>query len=48
MKRVNILPQEEEFKYLGVLFTSGGKMARETGVWRDAGSVPVRRGEAGA
>ncbi|KAI3354215.1 hypothetical protein L3Q82_018755, partial [Scortum barcoo] len=49
-----VLPQVEEFKYLGVLFTSEGKMERE--IDRRIGaascsyavSVPDRRGEEGA
>ncbi|KAI3377084.1 hypothetical protein L3Q82_000062 [Scortum barcoo] len=49
-----VLPQVEEFKYLGVLFTSEGKMEREidrrigAGVRSYAVGVPDRRGEEGA
>ncbi|KAI3368036.1 hypothetical protein L3Q82_026859 [Scortum barcoo] len=49
-----ILPQVEEFKYLGVLFTSEGKMEREIDRRIGAASavmrvgVPDRRGEEGA
>ncbi|KAI3366000.1 hypothetical protein L3Q82_009827 [Scortum barcoo] len=51
-----VLPQVEEFKYLGVLFTSEGKMEREidrlTADWCSVRSyavgVPDRRGEEGA
>ncbi|TWW55998.1 hypothetical protein D4764_09G0010480 [Takifugu flavidus] len=38
-----ILPQVEEFKYLGVLFTSEGRMERE--IDRRIGAAPVRCGE---
>ncbi|TWW64244.1 hypothetical protein D4764_03G0012520 [Takifugu flavidus] len=38
-----ILPQVEEFKYLGVLFTSEGRMERE--IDRRIGAAPVRSGE---
>ncbi|KAI3353662.1 hypothetical protein L3Q82_004907 [Scortum barcoo] len=34
-----VLPQVEEFKYLGVLFTSEGKMEREIDRWIGAASV---------
>ncbi|KAI3357258.1 hypothetical protein L3Q82_015707, partial [Scortum barcoo] len=50
-----VLPQVEEFKYLGVLFTSEGKMEREIDRRIGAASaelcavgVPDRRGEEGA
>ncbi|KAI3373778.1 hypothetical protein L3Q82_022367 [Scortum barcoo] len=49
-----VLPQVEEFKYLGVLFTSEGKMEREIdkadwcSVRSYAVGVPDRRGEEGA
>ncbi|KAI3362770.1 hypothetical protein L3Q82_001822 [Scortum barcoo] len=50
-----VLPQVEEFKYLGVLFTSEGKMEREIDrrigavrVRSYAVGVPDRRGEEGA
>ncbi|KAI3357004.1 hypothetical protein L3Q82_003641 [Scortum barcoo] len=51
-----VLPQVEEFKYLGVLFTSEGKMEREidrrigaaSAVMRSVYGVPDRRGEEGA
>ncbi|KAI3353175.1 hypothetical protein L3Q82_019727 [Scortum barcoo] len=50
-----LLPQVEEFKYLGVLFTSEGKMEREIDRQADwcsvrsyAVGVPDRRGEEGA
>ncbi|KAI3361614.1 hypothetical protein L3Q82_001931 [Scortum barcoo] len=49
-----LLPQVEEFKYLGVLFTSEGKMEREIDRRIGAAScsyavgVPDRRGEEGA
>ncbi|KAI3361665.1 hypothetical protein L3Q82_002028 [Scortum barcoo] len=49
-KRVNcplrvgeeFLPQVEEFKYLGVLFTSEGKMEREMDKWIGAASAVLR------
>ncbi len=34
-----ILPQVEEFKYLGVLFTSEGRMEREIDRWVGAASA---------
>ncbi|TWW69254.1 hypothetical protein D4764_18G0000600 [Takifugu flavidus] len=42
-----ILPQVEEFKYLGVLFTSEGRMEREIDrrIRSNADSAPVRCGE---
>ncbi|KAI3366424.1 hypothetical protein L3Q82_000466 [Scortum barcoo] len=50
-----VLPQVEEFKYLGVLFTSEGKMEREIDRldWCSVQcsyvvGVPDRRGEEGA
>ena len=46
-----ILPQVEEFKYLGVLFTSEGRMEREIdrcGVCSNADSARIRCGEEGA
>ncbi|KAI3353930.1 hypothetical protein L3Q82_005131 [Scortum barcoo] len=51
-----VLPQVEEFKYLGVLFTSEGKMEREIDRWRIGAAsavmrsvyCPDRRGEEGA
>ncbi|KAI3372054.1 hypothetical protein L3Q82_006917 [Scortum barcoo] len=49
-----VLPQVEEFKYLGVLFTSEGKIEREIdkadwcSVRSYAVGVPDRRGEEGA
>ncbi|KAI3359348.1 hypothetical protein L3Q82_002626 [Scortum barcoo] len=50
-----VLPQVEEFKYLGVLFTSEGKMEREidrrigaASMSYAVGNVPDRRGEEGA
>jgi len=49
-----LLPQAKEFKYLGVLFTSEGKMGAGDGqtdwcgVCSNASAVPVRCGEEGA
>lgn len=45
-----ILPQVEKFKYLGVLFTSEGKVECEIrcGVCSDAVASPICRGEEGA
>ncbi|KAI3368008.1 hypothetical protein L3Q82_026830 [Scortum barcoo] len=50
-----VLPQVEEFKYLGVLFTSEGKMEREidrrigaASAGYAVGVMPDRRGEEGA
>ena len=37
-----ILPQVEEFKYLGVLFTSEGRMEREIGRRTGAASAVLR------
>ena len=37
-----ILPQVEEFKYLGVLFTSEGRMEREIGRWIGAASAVMQ------
>ncbi|KAK0152855.1 LINE-1 reverse transcriptase [Merluccius polli] len=37
-----ILPQVEEFKYLGVLFTSDGRMEREIDRWFGAASAVMR------
>ncbi|KAI3360757.1 hypothetical protein L3Q82_012993 [Scortum barcoo] len=37
-----VLPQVEEFKYLGVLFTSEGKMEREIDRWIGAASAVMR------
>ncbi|KAF7641683.1 hypothetical protein LDENG_00274850, partial [Lucifuga dentata] len=36
------LPQTEEFKYLGVLFTSEGRMEREIDRWIGAASEVLR------
>ncbi|TWW64146.1 hypothetical protein D4764_03G0011540 [Takifugu flavidus] len=38
-----IMPQVEEVKYLGVLFTSEGRMERE--IDRQIGAAPLRSGE---
>ena len=37
-----LLPQAKEFKYLGVLFTSEGKMEREMDRWIGAASAVMR------
>ena len=37
-----ILPQVEEFKYLGVLFTSEGRMEREIVRWIGAASAVMQ------
>ncbi|KAA0706920.1 hypothetical protein E1301_Tti002240 [Triplophysa tibetana] len=39
---VELLPQVEEFKYLGVLFTSEGRMEREIDRWIGAASAVMR------
>nr|XP_054604257.1 uncharacterized protein LOC129165341 [Nothobranchius furzeri] len=40
--RDEVLPQVEEFKYLGVLFTSEGKLEREIDRWIGAASAVMR------
>uniref|UniRef100_A0A8C6NQ68 Reverse transcriptase domain-containing protein n=1 Tax=Nothobranchius furzeri TaxID=105023 RepID=A0A8C6NQ68_NOTFU len=40
--RDEVLPQGEEFKYLGVLFTSEGKLEREIDRWIGAASAVMR------
>ena len=40
--RNEILPQVEEFKYLGVLFTSEGRMEREIDRWIGTASAVLR------
>ena len=40
--RDETLPQVEEFKYLGVLFTSEGRMEREIDRWIGAASAVMR------
>ena len=37
-----LLPQVEEFKYLGVLFMSEGRMERETDRWISAAATVMR------